>query len=187
MHILRLCSSNLIRQMSRLFRHLNTWNLSSSAVCEIATRTCPCHFTSFKCIKGKHVVQLHNKCHENETWRSTKSDFNQFKLGTVTSLLNLSEKAIFCLTFKFIVCYLFFVLFLGEIDYKERIRKPYRSCSLRFSTMFLILDENKHGCSNVLSVTLCFEQNRHRMGDKSSVSAFGTYSVPAGWLTETGN
>lgn len=97
------------------------------------------------------------------------------------------KKPFFVSLFKFIVCYLFFVLFLGEIDYKERIRKPYRSCSLCFSTMFLILDENKHGCSNVLSVTLCFEQNRHRMGDKSSVSAFGTYSVPAGWLTETGN
>lgn len=68
------------------------------------------------------------------------------------------KKPFFVTLFKFIVCYLFFVLFLGEIDYKERIRKPYRSCSLRFSTMVLILDENKHGCSNVLSVTLLWTE-----------------------------
>lgn len=105
-------------------------------------------------------MTLHNKSQENERRAYPQS-------GTLTGssfgalcLCHLLEKAILVTLFKFIVCYLFFVLFIWEMDCRT---KKSVQVLLTFSTLFLLPDENKYGCLNVLAVTHLSEQDKHRM------------------------
>lgn len=58
---------------------------------------------------------------------------------------------------------------------------------LPFSTLFLLPDENKYGCLNVLEVTHCCKQNKQRMRKRQKFSQHIRHVKAHSRLTEAGN